>query len=224
MTRRIAAVTIGQSPRPDLLVTLVSRLPDDAEVIETGALDSLTAATLPSRSDARDRSSDAYPLTTRLRDKTSVTLDEADLAPLVQVAIEKGEEAGAQVTLLLCAGGFSDAIARGPLVRPFDAAVDRLKSIGARRLAVIVPVAQQAAPAARKWATAGFDPVPIVGDPATIAPHDLTGLDGIEALVLDYVGHPTTTVTAARNRWDVPVVDLGEEGAEVAARLLSELE
>jgi len=224
MTRRIAAVTIGQCPRPDLLVTLVSRLPADAEVIETGALDSLTAATLRSRSHRRDRSSNAYPLTTRLRDETSVTLDEADLAPLVQVAIEKGEEAGAQVTLLLCAGGFRDAIARGPLVRPFDAGVDRLKSIRARRLGVIVPVADQAAAAGRKWATAGFDPVPIVGDAATIAPRDVTGRDAIEAVVLDYVGHPTATVAAARNRWDVPVVDLGEEGAEVAARLLNELE
>lgn len=213
MTRRIAALTIGQSPRPDLLEPLRARLPDDVEILEVGALDPLLAATLP-RPRARPHPvTGRYPLTTRLRDGTLVTLDEADLAPLVQAALERGEDAGADVTLLLCAGGFGDATAHGALVRPFDAAVDRVRSIGARRIAVVVPIAEQAAPAIRKWANAGFDAVAIVGEPAS-APR----APGVDAIVLDYVGHPAATVAALRERTDLPVLDLGECGAEAAAR------
>jgi protein AroM len=234
MIRRISSVTIGQSPRPDLLEPLMARLPRDVEVIEVGALDRLAAATLPGWSDRHDLASGHYPLTTRLRDGTSVTLDEAELVPLVQAAISAGERAGAEVTLLLCAGGFLDTTATGPLVRPFDAAVERLRSMGARRIVVVVPIEAQARPAARKWATAGFDPVLIVGDPTTLTPLDLGGPfviadapDGhadarrtspLDAIVLDYVGHPSEAVDALRNRSNLPIVDLGESGAEAAVR------
>lgn len=212
-------MTIGQSPRPDLLEPLRAQLPDDVEIIEVGALDSLTAATLPGQDHrhAADRPAASYPLTTRLRDGTRVTLDEADLTPLVQGAVERGEEAGAAVSLLLCAGGFLEVTARGPLVRPFDAAVGDLRALGARRIAVLVPFEAQAGPSARKWSDAGFDPVPIVGDPLTLAPAE-PARNAPDAVVLDYVGHSSATVAALRGRLDLPVVDLGESGADAAAR------
>lgn len=216
MARGIAAVTIGQSPRADLLEPLLARLPADVEVIQVGALDALTADTLPRR-DAGHASPGSYPLTTRLRDGSPVTLDEADLAPLVQGAIDRAELAGAEVTLLLCAGGFLDATARGLLVRPFDAAAARLRAMGARRIAVMVPFEAQAAPAARKWADAGFDALPIAGDPRTLSGEDIDV--AVDAIVLDYVGHPSAVVVALRSRTRRPVLDLGECGADAAARL-----
>jgi protein AroM len=215
MTGRIATVTIGQSPRPDLLEPLLARLSGDVEVVEVGALDQLTAATLPGGRARDDGVVAGYPLSTRMRDGRSVTLDEADLAPLVQAAIARAERAGAEVTLLLCAGGFLSATAHGTLVRPFDAAVERLRSLGARRIAVIVPFEAQAGPAARKWVDAGFDPILIVGDPRTMSPadHDLD----VHALVLDYVGHPSAAFEALRSRTKLPLVDLGECGAVATA-------
>jgi protein AroM len=217
MGRAIAAVTIGQRPRPDLLAPLLARLPADVEVVEEGALDGLTAAQLAPRA-ALDASAsdDAYPLTTRLRDGTAVTMDEAALAPLVQAAVARAGRAGADVTLLLCAGGFLDVVADGPLVRPFDAAVERLRSLGARRIAVVVPFEAQATPVTRKWEDAGFEPLVIVGQLPTLEPPG----DGVDAIVLDYVGHPADDVTALRARTQLPVVDLGECGAEAVERYL----
>lgn len=210
---RIGAVTIGQAPRPDLLEPLLARAGDDAEVVELGALDWLTADRLPGRLGGA-----AYPLTTRLRDGSRVTLDEADLAPLVQDAISRAEDAGAAVTLLLCAGGFADVTARGPLIRPFEAATAHLARLGARRVAVVVPFEGQSAPAVRKWAAAGFEARAVVGDPASIDPPD-----GVDAIVLDYVGHASSAVDALRARANVPVVDLGEAGAEAALTALAAL-
>ena len=213
MTRpRIAAVTIGQTPRPDLLEPLRARADDQVDIAELGALDALTADQLP----RRGRS--AYPLTTRLRDGTAVTLDEADLAPLVQAAIDHAEDQGASVTLLLCAGGFVDVTARGSLVRPFDAAVRRLRMLGATHIGVVVPYPGQAPAARRKFEAAGFELEVVVTD--------LAGLSGsafqaAEAVVLDYVGHPTAAVDGLRERLRIPVVDLGAAGADEAIRCVA---
>lgn len=211
---RVAAVTIGQAPRPDLLEPLLARTGDGFEVLEYGALDGLAADRLP-----RTGAEPEYPLTTRLRDGSRVTVEEADLAPLVQAAVDRAEEAGVDVTLLLCAGGFSDVTARRALVRPFDAAVARLRAGGARRVAVVIPHPGQAGAARRKFEAAGFDVTIVVGDPSTV--EILAGEGALDAIVLDYVGHPSSAVQALRRRTDLPVIDLGEAGAEEALAQLA---
>ncbi|MGH2407170.1 MAG: AroM family protein [Candidatus Limnocylindrales bacterium] len=204
-TRRVGVLTIGQSPRPDLLEPLRVRLPADVAIIEAGALDGHSPDDLPARAGA-------YPLTTRWRDGSPATVDEAFLSPLVQTALEALQRGGADVVLLLCAGGFADLRPRGRLVRPFEAAVDALRDLGARRVGVVVPIDGQSWPSQRKWRLAGFEPTVVVGEPATI---DIPA--SIEALVLDFVGHPSEVVEAFRARSPVPVVDLGEAGAAAAA-------
>ncbi|HEX5012574.1 MAG TPA: AroM family protein [Candidatus Limnocylindrales bacterium] len=209
-------MTIGHAPRPDLLEPLLARVGGE-HVSEFGALDDLPADRIPRSAAASER---AYPLTTRLRDGAAVTIDEADLAPLVQHAIDRAEDAGAVVTLLLCAGGFLDTTARGTLVRPFDAAVAHLGRLGARRLAVVVPYATQVEPSRRKWSAAGFDAAVIVADPGTLDP---TAAAGSDAIVLDYVGHPRDAINAVRATTAIPVVDLGESGADAAVAALAAL-
>ena len=212
---RIGAVTIGQAPRPDLVEPLLDRAAGTIEVLQVGALDGLTIDQLPAPASRHGRGGQpGYPLTTRLRDGTPVTLDEADLAPLVQQAVDRAEDAGTEVVLLLCAGGFLDVAARGTLIRPFDAAVARLHELGAGALAVVVPYPGQADPARRKWEAAGFRATVVVGHPADLTlPADTGTLD---AVVLDYVGHPSRDVEALRERTELPVVDLGACGAEAA--------
>jgi protein AroM len=203
--RLVGAVTIGQAPRPDLLEPLLARLPADVEVVEVGALDPLGSDDLPKGGVG------AYPLTTQLRDGRPATLDEAFLAPLVQAAVDEAERRGATTTLLLCAGGFPHIRARGVLVRPFDAAAAELRTLGAVRIVVAVPIDVQIAPSERKWRAAGFDPVVVGGPPALDAPA------GIGAVVLDYVGHPVADVAALRAALTVPLIDLGEAGASATA-------
>jgi hypothetical protein len=159
-----------------------------------------------------------YPLTTRLRDGSRVTLDEADLAPLVQRAIDRAEDQGATVTLLLCAGGFHATTARGTLVRPFEAAVARLQATGARHIAIVLPFPGQADAARRKWEAAGFAVTLLVGELIAV---DLASMAAIDAIVLDYVGHAPGDVAALRRRTRVPVVDLGEAGADAACAAIA---
>jgi AroM protein len=214
---RIAAVTIGQTPRPDLIEALVARIGID-DVFEVGALDGLATDAIPG---ARGGAG-SYPLSTRLRDGRRVTVDEADLAPLVQQAIDRAEQAGAAVTLLLCAGGFLGTRGRGTLVRPFDAAIGGLRAIGARRIAVVVPFAAQVSSSRSKWQDAGFDVDVVVAEPATVDASQNADFAGRrDAIVLDYVGHAARDIDALRARSNVPVLDLGECGADAAVAALS---
>ena len=115
---------------------------------------------------------------------------------------------GVAATLLLCAGGFLTVTARGPLVRPFDVAVGRLRSLVARRVGVIVPIAAQVGPSRAKWAAAGFDPDVAVGTPRDAGRWTAAGV-AIDAVVLDYVGHPASLVATARDAAaPIPVIDL----------------
>ncbi|MCB0157369.1 MAG: AroM family protein, partial [Caldilineaceae bacterium] len=107
MDKRIGLLTIGQSPRPDLVQTLPVLSP--FAQVEAGALDGLAAAAIP-------LAAGAFPLTTRLADGGTVVVDEAFLLPRMQAAVHRLEEAGVAAILLMCAGTFGPVTSRVPLV------------------------------------------------------------------------------------------------------------
>lgn len=231
MSVRVGLLTIGAAPRPDLAAPVRRRLPG-ATIVEAGALDGLTARTLPPDRDG------GYPLTTRLADGTRVTLDEATLAPLVADALGRLEAAGVAATLLLCAGPFEGLRGARPVVRPFAVAVERLRASGMRRIGVLVPVEGQVAPAERKCRAAGLDPVVLVGPLAELAASPAAAADlarrlaaadgaaGAGALLLDYVGHDEALVERLAGHLGtlppplaIPLLDLGGLGADALAAL-----
>jgi protein AroM len=220
MTTRVGMLTIGQAPRPDLVAPFARRCPD-VELVEAGALDGLGAATLPHAQVG------AYPLTTRLVDGSPVTLDESVLVPFVRTALARLEAGEVVATLLLCAAPFAAVRGTRPLVRPFELAVRVLRTTGARRIGVVVPVEEQRHPATRKFAAAGFDATVWVA-PLRTAGDRLPGWLGDEAdaaspvdhVVLDYVGNDPDDVARIRDRIAVPLIDLGLLAAETLAATL----
>jgi len=98
-----------------------------------GALDELTACDLP------EASVGSYPLVTRMRDGTRITVDEAFLTPLLQNAIDELEGEEVLASLLLCAGPFQALTSTRPLIRPFQLAAQTLKSLGLSRASLCRP-------------------------------------------------------------------------------------
>lgn len=214
---RIAAVTIGAAPRPDLTDQLRAATPH-ADVLEIGALDDLPPDITPP-----DPRADGYPLRTKGPGGRTIVADEAWLAPRVQAAVARGEASRVDLTILLCAGGFASVRANGPLIRPFEATVDRLRTIGAHRLGVIVPIPGQVLPSRAKWLEAGFDVEVLAGSPAEAGRLiDVTAPP--DAIVLDYVGHGPDEVLAATEataRARVPVIDLLAVAVEAAVATMA---
>lgn len=208
--KAIGALTIGQSPRPDLVSPLIQVLPDGYQVLQAGALDGLAPDSLPAPV------AGSYPLTTRLQDGTLVMVDETFLAPKLQQALNTLEGWGVIVTLLLCAGTFSELQGARPLFKPFNLARDVLHTLGMQAIGLISPIKEQETPIRRRWTSAGFQP--------TVWTADLTRQDEqfiyqlerqietnkLECIVLDYVGHPANLVRQLQETAVVPVLDLGQ--------------
>lgn len=150
-------VTIGQSPRDDVVPELLSRVADRVrvrlQVTVRGALDGLTdgeiAALAPQPGEPV--------LVTRLRDGRAVTLAEPRVMPLLQAAVDQVTRDGAAVVVLLCTGVAETGVRcprplliPGPLLRGLVA----LSAPGAR-LGVLVPAHEQVRDAEASWAAAG---------------------------------------------------------------------
>jgi len=206
--KRLGALSIGQDPRPDLVSPLVQMLPN-YEIIEAGALDGLSISELPSTVDA------AYPLVTRMRDGTLVTVAEKYIAPKLQAALEELESDGVAATLLMCAGTFVTLMGSQPLFKPFNIGCGVLRSLGIRRIGLIAPVKEQEAPILGRWESAGWESTVWTADLGK-QDHQFNQLlhqhvqqHNLQCVVLDYYGHPSDQVTQLQNSIDTPVIDLG---------------
>jgi len=227
----VAAYTIGQTPRPDLVGELEDRFPS-VRFDVVGALDGI------GHEDIRPCSPRGYPLETRLRDGSRIVVDAHFLGPLLQKAIDDND-AHVCAHLILCAGPFhmleapaepfGSSIRRTPLIRPFDVAVAELNRRGHHRLEVVVPFADQAEPAMDKWGAADFACRAHVFAEKPRHRSSTEWLAGLvrssraHALVFDYVGLPASIFDEVRAGLDLPVFDLGRLALDALAETLDSL-
>jgi len=220
MTARLGVLTIGESPRDDLLPEMRAHL--GVPVTEAGALDGLGAGWL-----ARLRpEGDDEVLVTRLGDGTSVQVGRSRIAPLVQERIEALEAAGVAATLLVCTGTFAAFRHRRPLLH-----ADRLlhAAVGAAAedtcLGVVCPSPDQLAATSQRWAgmakataVAAASPYE-AASPVTEAARGLAA-GGAALVVLDCMGFTEGHARAARAASGRPVVLARSAVARVAGAWL----
>jgi hypothetical protein len=217
---RIGTLTIGQTPRPDLVASLKQRFPQ-AEIIEAGALDGLKSSDLPTLHDET-----AYLLTTRMRNGDLVHVPESFLIPLIADGLKRLEAQNISMIFLLCAGTFAELSSTIPLVKPFVLAHELLANIGVKNIGIIAPIPEQVRPIQARWESAGFTVTVWAADAThpteafinTVKHHQAK--NGFKALVLDYVGHPAAVSQTLQNKLAIPVVDLGEIAVAALAAIL----
>ncbi|HIC89049.1 MAG TPA: AroM family protein [Anaerolineae bacterium] len=148
---RIGLVTIGQSPRDDIVPDLLP-LWSGYELIQTGALDELVSREILCLAPVPGEDSGLF-LVTRLRDGRHVSLAEKKLLPHLQTAIDRAVEQGVQLVVLLCTGSFPvlrcpvPFLALGQVLYHFVAAVVRPDT----RLGILVPEVAQREAARQRW-------------------------------------------------------------------------
>ena len=216
----VAAISIGQTPRPDLVGELEAILPEGTELREFGALDGVDVATIPPiRFDAEN------PLATRVAGGQQAIVDEAWITPHLQAAIRRADEAGPEVSLLLCAAGFETVTSSATLVRPAEAVAATLKGRGIGTALVVVPSPRQIPASEAKWRALGIDPL-MLGTPLPKGLDDVVeAAEGVPAVILDYVGHPAKLIDrledALESETDALLYDLGRYGAFAVAEHLA---
>lgn len=141
MIERITFITIGQTPRTDLVPEIVGALPTPVEVRELGALDGLDASEI----EGLFPGPDDHALVTRLRTGGQAVIGKRWVTARLQELLDDIASERRDVTVLLCTGDFS--MLRGPELfldaqHLVDHAVDALCQ-GARTVGMLVPLARQ---------------------------------------------------------------------------------
>ncbi len=138
---RVAFITIGQTPRDDVLGEILPVVGDVIEVVEVGALDGLTNAEIADLAPAA-----AEPrLCTKLRDGSEVVIAEAWVRQRVQAIVDDLNAADLDLIVLLCTGDFDGLNSNTLLVeseRVVDNTIEALAE-GGRRVGVMVPLQAQ---------------------------------------------------------------------------------
>ncbi len=141
MKKHIGIVTIGQSPRSDVVPEIQAHLGDHVAVIEHGALDGLSLA------EVKDYAPESgmLPLVTRMRDGMEVIVAKEKLLPRLDEVMTALDDKGVDMILLLCNGDFPVFDTRCLVIEPqrlVDGCVTGLLREG-HRLGVLVPVPEQ---------------------------------------------------------------------------------
>lgn len=150
--KKIGLLTIGQSPRPDIFEEVRSRLPQEWELLERGALDGADVTALEQ---AAPGAQDSF-YVTRLRSGTEVQVKRSTLQQRLGEKILELEQADVSEVVLFCTGEFDRFATRVPvyassaLVKQAVASAYRGRTIG-----IVVPDAGQIPVFSAGWTEQG---------------------------------------------------------------------
>jgi protein AroM len=152
----VGLVTIGQSPRVDVVPDMAAILGRGVTVRERGALDGLDPAEITSLA---PRPGDDI-LVTRLADGTPAFVAKRHIVSRVQAAIADLERTGVTMTALLCTGAFPALEASRLLVLPHQVLLGVLRALRwPGRLGIVTPSVEHVVQTESRWRADGFDPV-----------------------------------------------------------------
>jgi protein AroM len=202
----IGFVTIGQSPRNDVLQSMLPGA-EVSHCIQAGALDGVRDSEIERLKPDHNET----PFVTRLRDGREVLVAKKQLMPFLQRAVDNVVDAGANMVIVLCTGAFPDLTASVPLIFPDNllrANIDALLPAG--RLGVIMPNEGQREMMLEKWTRPERQVVAIAESPYTdMGSPDSSATDELstcDLVVLDCMGFDEEVRKAWHRQLGVPVI------------------
>ncbi|MGC9148836.1 MAG: AroM family protein [Sulfolobales archaeon] len=224
MKKIIGAITIGQSPRTDVIPELTKVINrEDIEIIERGALDDMDKQYIEThlRPDPGDT---VY--VTRLRDGSQVKISKKKLLPLVEKRIRELEDK-VDIIALLCSGEFPDYESKKPIVYPDKVLKGFASSISFKgRVAVLIPAEEQVDYGYKKWSAYFKDLVVIPISPYTSSLSDFERVgerikrEGTGLIIMDCIGYSEAQRDVlARSIGNIRIITT----RRALARVLSEL-
>jgi protein AroM len=152
----VGLVTIGQSPRADVVPDMAAILGPGVEIRERGALDGLDR---PAIARLAPGPGDGI-LVTRLADGSPVFVAKRHVVSRVQAAVGDLEREGVTLTALLCTGPFPELAASRLLVLPHQVLLGVLRALRwPGRLGIVTPSVEHVPQTESRWRADGFDPV-----------------------------------------------------------------
>ena len=139
---RIGLVTIGQSPRDDLISEIRTFIPNSVSIVQAGALDQLSSGEITSHCPVAPEKT----LVTQLTDGSEVRVDKDFVHTCLQQTVHSLEKE-VELIGLLCSGTFPDLVCKVPLLLPYQLLKGSLPALSfPGRWGVLVPSSDQTQP------------------------------------------------------------------------------
>jgi len=169
--KKIGMLTIGQTPRIDLIPGLMDILGSGYEIIEAGALDDHTMDDI----NEIDLDPDHYILVSRMRDGTEIKITKKYVIPLMQGQLDRLEEQGVRLTVVMCTGKFPQFRSRGLVITPSEVLKGVIEgSLKEGKLAVVYPTEEQIPYAEKDF---GREGVEVYAD--AVSPYEADDVKGL---------------------------------------------
>jgi len=209
MQQTIGIITIGQTPRTDMIPAIRTFFPKGTDIIEKGVLDD--------RSDEEIRELEPEPgqttLISRLQSGASTTMAKEKILPIIQSLITELNQAKVSLIILACTGKFPLFTSRIPIIYP-DFLLNHVVKGTLREglLGVILPLPEQAESIIYKWKEVDFIAVPAACSPYSFQEENLINavkqLDQypVKAILLDCMGYTQEMKSLAQAHTAKPVI------------------
>jgi len=220
--KKIGMLTIGQSPRNDILPGLREILGNNVEVVEAGALDGKTmedVKKIPLRVED-------YILVSRMRNGTEIKITKKYIFPMMQERLDWLESQGIRLTVIMCTGKFPQFKSKGLVVTPMEILKGVLEGcLKQGKLGIVYPTAEQIPMGEREWSRPG---VKVYSD--TVSPYEPKDVEGLcnrladqnlDLILLNCFGFPIEIRKKVATKTGKPVVQANTMVAHVLAELLS---
>jgi protein AroM len=220
----LGVVTIGQAPRVDLLPEITPHLPPGVQIIEHGALDGMSEADIAALAPRGGETA----LTSRLASGESAVFSHDQAMPLVQQAVQRSQDDGADVVLVVCSGAFPPLVCHVPLLLAEPLAQHGVAGLAnGRRVGIIRPLESQLEEGRRRWQRILNGPFPetraaspYTGGTEAVAAAAAELADHSDLLVLDCMGYDEAMRSQAAAVSRRPVVLVRSTVARLTAELL----
>jgi protein AroM len=218
--KKIGMLTIGQTPRNDLIPGLMKILGENFEIVEAGALDDLTMKDI----EKIDLNPEDYILVSRMRDGREIKITKKFVIPRMQKQLEKIEEHGVRLTVVMCTGKFPQFKSKGLVVTPSEILKGVIEgSLKEGKLAVVYPTKEQVSYAQRDFKRENID---VYAD--SVSPYEPKDVEGLlirlrdekpDLVFLNCFGFPISLKDKVKGETGKPTI----HSSSVIARVLKEL-
>ena len=206
---KIGVVTIGQSPRDDIIPEIREVLGPEVEIVERGALDGLSLKEV----NEFYQGEAGQTLITRMKDGTEVKITKKHIVPRMKNCILELEGKGVEISILLCTEDFPEIESQKILLRPDRVLQSMVKAILKKgKLGVIIPSLDQIQATKKKWDSTGFSVVVGAISPYTGTEKEIIEIANkfknlkVDLIILDCIGFNRMTKVVFRDVTKKPVL------------------
>ncbi|MGQ9470690.1 MAG: AroM family protein [Candidatus Aminicenantales bacterium] len=168
--KKVGFLTIGQSPRDDILTELIPFFPEQLEILQAGALDGLSRGEI----EVLAPENQEFPLISRLRDGSQAVVGRQKILPRLKGKLRELEIRGADIIVVLCTEDFPELSSKKHLILPFELMKSEMeRRRGIKKITVVVPLKAQENAAIQKWTfPAGQTKIIVLNPYATPKEHE----------------------------------------------------